>query len=101
MLDTVLIEFLVESILTLVFLERRRCAPLRPSPKPLPLLGDAPQLREKHMWKLATSWCEENGAYDYDCCCEFPADGESLFRQARLRECCQRPDDLSQRLSGE
>ena len=61
MLDTALIEFFAGSILTLVFLERRRCAPLHPSPKPLPLLGNAPQLREKHMWKLATSWAKKTG----------------------------------------
>ena len=97
MLHTALIGFLIGSILILVFLERR-CASLPPDPKPLPLLGDVLQLREKHIWKLATDWCEEHGAFDYDC--EFLADREFIFSRVRPCEFHQH-SDVSQRVSGE
>lgn len=60
-MDKELIGFLISAVLALVFLRMRGLAPLPPGPKPLPLLGNALQLKEKYMWKLAVDWYKEYG----------------------------------------
>ena len=66
MLDKALIGLLAGSVLTLVFLSRRGLAPLPPGPKQLPFLGNIRQMKKKQMWKVATDWYKEYGAYNYN-----------------------------------
>ena len=63
-MDKIAIGFLAGTVLVFVFLKRKGHAPVPPGPKPLPLLGNVLQLKEKYMWKLATDWYRDYGARD-------------------------------------